>query len=552
MSQRITQVLSRLDALKSNRGTWELHWQDLAEVLLPNRADFIRERFPGERRFTEIYDSVPMMMRRGLATALHSLLKDKQSKWLFVDPADDELKQDEDVRLWTENTEDRMIAAIYARRAHFIQRSGEVDNDLVTFGTGALFIGENKDKDALLFRAHHLKDTWVAENSDGEIDTIYLRRMLTPRQAAQRWGKENLGDKVRQALEDRTEKTQEKFEFIGCVQPREDIDPRRRDNLNMPFASIVIDISSKKIVDEGGFQEFPYAVPRWETSSGEVYGRSPGMIALPDSRTLQSMGKTLLRGGQMAVDPPTWALDDAVIGVARMFPGGVTYIDGEASRDAGMAPFGVFDTGKNIPLGREMQNDVREQIGRAFLANVLQLPADSPRMTATEVLERKSDFIRAIGTVFGQLEADYIGHIAERVYNIMLRAGQFLAPPEILQGQELKFRFQSPVQRARKQTEAAGLSRSLELFVPLMQNDPTLMDKLDGDQIMSDAPDVFGFPQRWLKTDDEVEELREQRAQEQAAQQALQQADQGAGMMEKLAGAADKAGLTEAAPEGAA
>lgn len=551
-SPRITQILSRFDALRTNRGTWEIHWQELAEVLLPNRADFIRDRFAGERRMAEIFDGVPMLARRELATAIHSLLKDKQSKWLFIEPADNSLKNDEDVRRWAEDTEDRMLSGIYARKAHFIQRTGEVDNDLVTFGTGALFIGENRNKDGLLFRAHHLKDTWIAENSDGEIDTIYLRRMLTPRQAAQRWGKENLGEKVKQALNDNTEKTQEKFEFIGCVQPREDLDPRKRDNINMPFASIVIDISSRKIVDEGGFEEFPYAVPRWETSSGEVYGRSPGMIALPDSRTLQAMGKTLLRGGQMAVDPPTWALDDAVIGVARMFPGGVTYIDGEAARDAGTAPFGVFETGKNIPLGREMQNDVRQQIGAAFLRNVLQLPVDSPRMTATEVLERKSDFIRAIGTVFGQLEADYIGHIAERVYNIMLRAGQFLPPPDVLQGQPLKFRFQSPVQRARKQTEAAGLARSLETYAPLLQNDPTMLDRLDGDRIMSDAPDVFGYPEIWNKTDEQVDEARQQRAQQQAAQQALEQVDQGAGAAEKLAGAAQKAGLTEETPGEAA
>lgn len=543
---RVTRILSRLDTLKSSRGTWENHWQDLAEVLLPNRADFIRDRFAGERRTSEIYDSVPMMARRGLATAIDGLLKPKTSKWFFIRPDDEDLEDDEDVKRWLEEAEDRMIAAIYSRKARFVQRSGEVDNDLVTFGTGALFVGENRNKDGLVFRAHHLKDTWIAENSDGEIDTIYLRQMLTARQAAQRWGRENLGAKTIEAMDGNAKEGKDKrFEFIQCVTPRDDFDPRKKDNLNLPFQSVVIDTGSEHIVTDGGFHEFPYAIPRWETSTGEVYGRSPGMVALPDSRTLQAMGKTMLRGGQMAVDPPTWALDDAVIGVARMFPGGMTYIDGEAARTAGTAPFGVVETGKNIPLGREMQNDTREQIWASFFRNVLQLPVDAPQMTATEVLERKSEFLRAIGPVFGQLEADYIGHIVERVFNIMVRADQFPPPPEILQGKQLKFDFQSPVQQARKQTEAAGLSRAFDLLAPLVEADPSLMDRFDSDKIVKDVPDIFGVPLDWLKSDDAVEEIRADRAQQQQLAEAVQVGEQGAGALDSLAGAAQKAGITE-------
>ena len=46
-----------------------------------------------------------------------------------------------------------MWDAIYRASARFLQRSGEVDLDLVVFGTGLLFTGENARRDGLLFRS---------------------------------------------------------------------------------------------------------------------------------------------------------------------------------------------------------------------------------------------------------------------------------------------------------------------------------------------------------------------------------------------------------------
>ena len=38
----------------------------------------------------------------------------------------------------------------------------------------------------------------------------------------------------------------------------------------------------KTLLEEGGFDEFPYMVPRWSKVAGEIYGRSPSMTSLPD------------------------------------------------------------------------------------------------------------------------------------------------------------------------------------------------------------------------------------------------------------------------------
>ena len=69
MTREIEELLQRHKRLKDERRVWESHWQDLAEVMLPRRADFTTERIAGERRSEHLFDGTPMLARRGLAGA---------------------------------------------------------------------------------------------------------------------------------------------------------------------------------------------------------------------------------------------------------------------------------------------------------------------------------------------------------------------------------------------------------------------------------------------------------------------------------------------------
>ena len=140
-------------------------------------------------------------------------------------------------------------------------------------------------------------------------------------------------------------------------------------------------------------------------------------------------------------------------------------------------------------------------------------------MTATEVLERKDEFIRTIGPVFGRLEADYMGHSVPRSFAIMERANAFGPRPDALEGVPIRFTYQSPIAQARRQVEIAGFGRAMEMLAPLLQTQPEILDNFDGDEIARDAPVWSGMNQKWLRTKDEVAQRREQR---QGAEQEMQ------------------------------
>lgn len=536
-SLEVRDVLDRFQALRSARSTWDQHWQDLAEVMLPRRADFTLQTIPGDKRTGRQFDSVPMMASRGLASAIDAMIKPKSEPWFNVRPVGIDLDNDDESRLYMEAIERRMYQAIYTPRARFIQATGETDIDLVVFGTAPLFISLTKDQRSLLFRAMLLKNTYLATNSDGHIDTAFLVSDFTARQAVQEFGRDNVSQRVKDAVE-QPRMADQIFKFVEAITPRSDRDPRRDDRLNTPYASIVVEVEAESKVRESGYDEFPIAVPRWDTAAGEIYGRSPGMLALPDCSTLHEMGKTLLKAGHMAVDPPLLAANDSVTSGARTFPGGITYFDADIAREMRRIPIVPLDTGKNIPVALEMQIALREQVFMAFFRHVLNLPFGGPQMTATEVIERREEFVRAIGPVFGRLESDYLAPIVNNSFNLMARAGVFPPPPEQLSGRAVTFEYRSPIERVREQTEPLTVTRTLETLQGLLPFQPEIMDNLDGDAIARGVARATGMSQEWLRPEEVVAQIREQRAEaEEAKQQAqllVEGAQAGADLLGKL------------------
>lgn len=269
---------------------------------------------------------------------------------------------------------------------------------------------------------------------------------------------------------------------------------------------------------------------RWDTTSGEIYGRGPGMIALPDSLTLQAVGETLLESGQRAADPPLFVPDDGAFNAANTFPGGLTYYDVELAKALGRIPVAPMDVGTNLPIGRDIQRDLREQVFAAFFRNVLNLPVDGPQMTATEVIERKEEFIREVGAVFGRLESDYTAPLVERTFAILLRAGAFGPIPESLQGQAIRFRYASPVKRVRQEVEAAAIRLTLEEALLLSQARPEILDNFDVDAIARFWIEARNLPDGIAVDREQVEAMRGQRQQQTQAMQMADLVERGAGV----------------------
>jgi hypothetical protein len=508
------ELMRRLGDLQAKRATWEAHWQELADHVLPRRAEIVRQGSPGEKRMGKLYDATAIQANELLAAGLHGMLTSPATPWFELALPDAKLMGEAGVAAWLEESARRLHGALNA--SNFQTEMHELYLDLGCFGTAALFIEEDSDS-LLRFSCRPLSEIYVGQDAQGRIDTVFRRFSFTARQAAQRWGGGSIVPRLARLAERDPDADSE---ILHAVLPRAARDTRRLEAEQMPFASVYIDSASRHVIAEGGFREMPFAVPRWSKAAGEVFGRSPAMTALPDIKMLNEMCRTTLRAAQKAVDPPLLIADDGVVLPLRTQPASLNFARFLAD---GSDPVRPLATNANVGLGLEMEERRRMAIRSAFYADQLQL-AGGPSMTATEVLQRTEEKLRMLGPILGRLQSELLRPLIDRAFGIALRAGALPKPPAALAGQSLQVVYVSPIAKAQRQTEAQGLLKLLEFAQPLSAIEPELADNIDGDAALRHLWGLFSAPQSVLRAPRKVAERRAARQQAQAQTQALTQA----------------------------
>lgn len=558
------QIVQRQEKLKADRANWETHWEEVAERVYPNlRGMFtasVKDQTTGEKRTEKMFDATPPLALERFAAAMESMLTPRNSRWHRLTPSsmvDPYVLRDREVRLWFDEVTKRLFAQRYSPRANYASQQHEVYMHLGSFGSAALFIDEldrnpQTGEGGLRYKACHLGNVFFLENHQGLIDTVYRKFPWTARQAYQKWGKgpgkgttvfmgakgdaksatkqygdEVLPDSVMKALEQEPEK---EFEFIHCVQPRQEVDRRKADYRGMPWASIYVEVEHKTVLSEGGYNTFPYAISRYVTAPGEVYGRSPAMLALPSIKTLNEQQKTLLKQGHRAVDPVLLAHDDGALDGFSLKPGALNA--GGVSAD-GRPLVHTLPTG-NLAAGFEMMQQERNVINDAFLVSLFQILVDTPQMTATEVLERAREKGALLSPTMGRQQSEMLGPMIEREIDLLARQRMLPPMPQALidaQG-EFEIEYDSPLSRAQKAEEAAGLARTLEMVLPYVQTtgDMGPLDHFDWDEITPAIAEINAVPERWKRAVRDIQTIRQQRAQQAQQQQAIEVAPAVAGL----------------------
>jgi hypothetical protein len=181
-------------------------------------------------------------------------------------------------------------------------------------------------------------------------------------------------------------------------------------------------------------------------------------------------------------------------------------------------------TGTRIDIGFEMMEQRRESIRRAYFVDQLILDQGGPQKTATEILDRRDTRLALLGPQITRLRAEYLNKLIIRVFGLLSRRGELPPAPEVIQGKDFDIEYVSPLANTQRAEELTSLNRALESRAALIQLDPTLLDNVDADRALRDALMISGVPHTVIRRKDEVQQIRDERAQAQQQQQQLEQA----------------------------
>jgi len=510
-SKLVQMLHKRYETLATQRSNIENRWQEVADFFLPRKADIINKRTPGERKDQRIFDSTAQHAVELLAANLHGTLTSPSVPWFSMRYRNRDFQKVDALNEWLETCTDIMYQEL--ERSNFQQEIHELYYDLVVFGTAALAIEKEMGQD-IRFSTRHIAEIYIAENHEGRVDTVYRKYELTARQAEQKFGRENLSEKIRKSLEN---DPLEKHPIINAIYPRQDAGGLAKAAKDKPFASIHYCFDSKTLMQESGFDSMPIATPRFTKDSSSVYGHSPAHTSLADTMMVSKMAEIGIRAAQKQLDPPLMVPDDGYVLPVRTSPGALNFYR-SGSRDR-IEPLRT-DANNLLQLNQEERR--QDQIRRIFYVDQL-LASTDKTMTATQTLQMQEERLRLLGPVLGRLQSELLKPLIDRTFELLLTQGVLPPAPEELQGQDIDIEYVSPLAKAQKIGDLQNLVRGIELMTGLSEAIPGITDFLDNDGLVKYIIKVTGLPAQVILSDQQVAEMRQQQQEAAAAQQEAQQ-----------------------------
>lgn len=511
MAKKMTvkQIKEKVERLRGERSTWESHWQEIADYILPRKNTITSKKSPGQKRSVNVLTSIGIQSNELLAGALHGLLTNPNGEWFELTTGDIDLDRKDNVRMWLQKTVKDLHNVL--NNSNFQTEVHELYTDLCSFGISPMYIEEDA-KDVARFSTRFIAEIMVDENHMGYVDQVFRQWDWDAQKIIAEFGMNSVGAKV---LESFKKGDGKKFCIIHAVYPRSIVDLQSKSEFKYISQYVLPDENIE--MREAGFRDFPYVVPRWSKAAGEVYGRSPGMNALPEVKMLNKMMETTIIGAQKVVDPPLQLPDDGFILPIITEPGGLNYYR-SGSNDV-IKP--VFNDSR-IDFGIQVLQEHEKRVREAYYIDQLQLNT-GPQMTATEVMQRTEEKMRLLGPMLGRMQAEFLRPLIDRVFNIMMRTGKIdpQTIPVELANKKIDVKYSSVIAKSQRLAEGQNLMRAMDALTPLANIDRAALDNVNVDKGFRVIAEIFGIPQEVINTEKQVQAIRESRAQ--AQQQMMQE-----------------------------
>jgi len=510
-------------AFKKQRQPHISRWQEQAEYFLPNREILMRgTSAQGMTTHANIFDGIGNHVLQVWADGILGYMASPVYKWnrFMVKriPGVPDLNSVPQIKKFLQEYEEGMYAEF--KNGGFYQAIGTFLRDAGSIGNAYCFTTEHSSRRKVVYKVFHPIEMFIGVNEDGEVDMIFREYKINYRNALKYFGKEKLSEQRYNAAKDTPLK---EFKVLWAIVPREERIEGLRDYKNMPFASYYVDISEGTILSEKGFESLPTVAYRCMLDSGETYGRCPGSSALKDVKMANQMAETNIAAGQKLADPAYEAPIerrgevDVRAGAANWLPSG--HQPGEIQG---------IKLGIELPFAIDQLDKMEERVKRHFFYDFfLSLLLSEKKMTAFEVSQKMGEKATVLAPIIYRFIGEGLDGIIYNTARIAQNAGRLPRPPDVLYemgATALDLEYLGPLYQAQRMLfKTHGIMSFLESVGQAAQYWPeAVMDRINGDELVEDLANAHGMPEKDVRSDEEVKQMREQRAK---LQQMMQQAE---------------------------
>lgn len=548
---RIDAILHRFKTLKARKQSLVPLYDLISEYVYNRKYDGYGIPNAGIFADEDIYDNTAQRANGIMANVMVNNIWPNGPRTFSVGRTWD-TPDTEEIKKYFEFVNQQMYSVMDNTRAGLQTALDEYMLDQGAYGISGVYV-EEKDTDPatpIRYKSWGIKDMLVDEGPDGLIDTIFSEKEMSIRNAVRVYGLEKLPSNARELY--KKGEVEKPLKILHVIEPRLDRDPSKKGAKDMPIASIHIELSTRKILKESGLEEMPVFVGRFSKVPGEIYGRSPAMVAMADILEINATREAISVATEKQLDPPLAVYDDGALG------GGD--IDTSAGAVNVFSVTGRLNTGKPIePLYTvgELQSSynhidvLKETINNHFYLDRLLDFNNETRMTLGEAQLRNALRGQSLGAFYARQENEVVTPIIERTFNILLKRGRLgvvsgsqeemdllvhgIQPvyiPNVLvekmsRGEDIyEITYLSPAKRTMQSEELRGIIETANFAVGVAPVSLEILDNIDFDKLITRVAKLSGAPMELIKDSTTVKKLRDARAQQQAQLAQLEQARQ--------------------------
>ncbi len=521
---KLNQLVGQMD---TERQSFISHYAELQQFIAPRRGRFFQQDVnKGGKRHQAIINSVGTQALRAATSGMLQGTMSPSRPWFMIESFNPDLMESQRVREWFYKTE--IIIRTILNESNFYNMAPVFLKELLLFST-AVMSHVDDFNDVARFYTHTAGSYYLGQNERLVIDTLVRKFDWPVIQIVKKFGIGNVSTIVKNAYDHGNYTSL--YPITHFIAPNEDFQASSPFSINRKFVSIYYEHNNTgadkdKFLSTGGFKRFPAYVTRWDITEGDVYGVDcPGMTSLGDVKGLQIEEKMKAQAIQMMVKPPLSG-PPAVKNVAVSgLPGSLTVYDGGLEKQK-LEPIYQVD-----PRLQELRGDmdaIERRINSAFFVDlffaITQTEGIQPR-NELDLTQRVKESLTQLGPVLERLHGEFLSLLIGTLFDQAADAGILPPAPEELQGSSIRIRFISTLAMAQRAIVTQDIERLAIFTASLIEGGwQEVGDKFDADQAVDQYSRAIGVPPDIVVSDEDVDDIRRQRAEQLAEQQAIEAA----------------------------
>lgn len=507
----VNQIIKRYNAAQVRKDQWQSVYEDCYRFALPNRnlyEGYYDGKTVGQNKMADVFDSTAISSTQRFANRIQSGLFPPQTNWCRLEPGNDIPDRNKgEVQEVLDAYLEKMFSVI--RTSNFDLAMGEFLLDLCV-GTGVMLIQEGDEMTPIRYTSIPMYLVCFEEGANGQVENVYRNLRLKAEQILVQFPDAKLSQSLKQKIKDNPI---EEIDFLEAT--IKDLDTGKYSY------TIVYKQEKLKLVDRE-LKYSPWVVSRYMKAAGEVYGRGPLTVAIPDIKTLNKTKELLLKNASLSIAGVYTAADDGVLNpnTVVLKPGAIIPV----ARNGG-------PQGESLrPLSRsgdpQLSQIVIDQLQMSIKKILLDesIPRDDmSARSATEIQQRIQELAQNLGSAFGRLITEVMTPIVQRTLQIM-DAQNLIELPLKVNGLEVKIKPVSPIAQSQNNQDINNVIQFAQIVAQLGPEGQTIL-KIG--KMADYIAEKLGIPADLTNSEEEraiiVQQTQKLIQQQAEAEQAMQQ-----------------------------